>query len=94
LGLLIFIFALDGWWFLATGHATEPWNGFVSLFVCCGLCGTWGLVAYVLKDSEFGSGRSYFYDSPATAILFAKRVRVIATCLAGLYFIWQLAKGI
>jgi hypothetical protein len=92
LGLLIFMFALGGWSFVFTGHATAPWNGAVALIICCALGGGWGLVSYKFKDREFGSGGSSFYHDSASAILFSKRLMVIATCLAALYFIWQLAK--
>lgn len=92
LGLLVFMFALDGWSFLFTGRATEPWNGVLALILCCALGGGWGLVSYKIKDREFNSGGSdLFYDS-ATAIRFGKRLLVIATCLAGLYFVWQLTR--
>jgi hypothetical protein len=94
LGLLIFMFALGGWQFVFTGRATKPWNGAVALIICCVLGGGWGLVSYKFSDQEFGGGGSSFYHDPATAMLFTKRLLVIATCLAGLYFIWQLAKGL
>jgi hypothetical protein len=92
LGLLIFMFALGGWRFVFAGHATKPWNGVVSLLFCCVLGGGWGLVAYKFKDRQFDSGSSSFYHDPATENLFSKRLMVIATCIAGLYFIWQLAR--
>ena len=94
LGLMIFMFALDGWSFVFAGRASKPWNGAVGLIICCVLGGGWGLVAYKFKDREFDSDASSYFHDQATAILFAKRVMVIATCLAGLYFIWQLARGI
>jgi hypothetical protein len=92
-GLLIFTFAFGGWMFVFTGRSTKPWNGLVALIICCTLGGGWGLVSYKFSDREFGSGSSIFYQDPATAMLFTKRLMVIGTCLAGLYFIWQLAKG-
>ena len=91
LGLLIFIFALGGWDFVFTGHATTPWNEVVALIICCGLGGGWGLVSYRFSDREFGSGSLGFLHDPAAANLLSKRMMVMATCLAGLYFIWQLA---
>ena len=94
LGLLIFMFAFGGWMFVFTGHSTKPWNGAVALIICCALGGGWGLVSYKFSDREFGSSSSMFYHDSGTAILFTKRLMVIATCLAGLYFIWQLAKGL
>ena len=63
-----------------TSHTTRPKGG-------------WGLVSYKFSGREVGSRGSSFFRDPATAILFSKRLMVIATCLAGLYFIWQLAKG-
>ena len=39
LGLLIFVFALDGWSFAFTGHASKPWNGAIALIICCLLGG-------------------------------------------------------
>lgn len=94
LGLLIFMFAMDGWSLVFTGRASKPWNGAVALIVCCALGGGWGLVSYRLRDREFSSGSSSFFHDPATATLFAKRVMVVATCGGGLYFIWQLSKGL
>ena len=54
----------------------------------------WGLLSYKFRNREFGSSSSAFYDGDAGGVLFAKRLMVIGTCLAGLYFIWQLAKGL
>ena len=94
LGFLIFAAALGGWEFIFTGRATHSWNGLVSLILCSALGFGWGLLSYKLRNREFGSGRSALLGDQASAILFAKRLMVIATCLAGLYFIWQLAKGL
>ncbi|MCX6895728.1 MAG: hypothetical protein NTZ16_09580 [Verrucomicrobia bacterium] len=93
LGFLIFMIACGGWRFVVTGHSTKPWNGAVALVVFCVLGGGWGLVSYKFSDREFGSRGSTFWDDPATAMLFTKRLVVIATCLFGVYFLWQLAKG-
>lgn len=93
-GLLVFMFALDGWGYVFTGRATKSWNGGMALTICCLIGGGWGLAAYKWKEVEAGSQGSSFYDSPAGAILFSKRVMVIATCVIAAYFLWQLAKGI
>jgi hypothetical protein len=94
LGLLIFMFALGGWSFVFTGEASRPWNGLVALIISCVLGGGWGLVAYKHSDVDLGSGALAFLGESGTAILFVKRVMVICTCLAGAYFIWQLARGL
>jgi hypothetical protein len=94
LGFLIFMMALGGWRFVFLGHASHSWNGLLALLLCVGIGGGWGLVSYKYRDREFGGGPSRFYDDPASARLFTKRLMVIATCVAGLYFIWQLAKGL
>jgi len=94
LGLLIFMFALGGWSFVFTGRPTKPWNGLVGLIICTVICGGWGLLSYKLRNREFHSGTSSMYHDQASAILFSKQLMVIATCVAGLYFIWQLAKGL
>ena len=94
LGLLIFMFALGGWEFVFTGHHQRPWNGGVALAICLVICGGWGLLAYKLRDQEFGSGHSNLHDSEASAILFTKRLMTVASCLAALYFMWQVARGI
>lgn len=90
-GFLIFTFGLGGWSYLVTKRTPEPWNGLLSLILCTGLGLGWGIVAYKFRDREFGDGASSFYHDEATATLFIKRVMVIATCLAGLYFLWQAA---
>ena len=92
LGFLIFAFGLGGWRFLLTNRPPKPWNGLVALIICLTLGFGWGLVSYKLRDREFGSGGSNLYHDEATATLFAKRLMVIGTCVAGVYFIWQLAK--
>lgn len=94
LGFLIYLFACGGWHFVLTGEATKPWNGVLALITFCLLGGGWGLVAYKYSDREFGTSGSNFFNDSATALLFSKRLLVIATCLAGLYFLWQLAKGL
>src|SRR5262245_60037648 len=93
LGFLIFLFALGGWRYVFTGHSTKPWNGVVALIICCGLGAGWGLVSYKFRDRQFGSGGPMFGDE-ANEALFIRRLIVVATCVAGLYFIWQLAKGL
>jgi hypothetical protein len=94
LGLLIFMFALGGWNLVFTGRATSQWNGIGALIVCCALGGGWGFVSYLLKNREFASGSSSLFRDPASAILFSKRLMVVATSIAGAYFIWQVAKSI
>jgi hypothetical protein len=94
ISFLVFVMALGGWRFVLTGHSTRPWNGPVALFICLAIGLGWGLLSYKFRDREFGSGTSSLYEDEATAMLFTKRLMVIATCLAGLYFIWQLAKGL
>jgi hypothetical protein len=94
LGFLIFAVALGGWRYLLTNRPPQPWNGLAALVICLVLGFGWGIVSYEFKDREFGSGGSSFYEDQATAMLFTKRVMVIGTCLAGLYFVWQLAKSL
>ena len=94
LGFLVFMMALGGWRFVFIGRATKPWNGPVALFICVAIGCGWGLLAYKFRHREFGSSGSSLYEDPATASLFTKRLMVIATCLAGVYFIWQLAKDL
>jgi hypothetical protein len=94
IGFLIFVMALGGWRFVFTGHYTRLWNGPVALLVCLAVGLGFGLFSYKFRNREFGSGTSSLYEDQATAILFAKRLLVIATCLAGLYYIWQLAKDL
>jgi len=94
IGFLVFAMALGGWRFVFTGHSTRLWNGLVALLVCLAIGLGCGFLSYKFRNREFGSGTSSLYEDQATAILFTKRLIVIATCLAGLYYIWQLAKGL
>jgi len=94
LGFLIFAMALGGWRYLLTSRPAKPWNGLVALIICSALGFGWGLVSYKFRNREFESGESSPFENQATAMLFTKRLMVIGTCLAGLYFIWQLAKGL
>jgi hypothetical protein len=94
LGFLIFAVALGGWRYLLTNRPPQPWNGAVALILCVGLGFGWGLFSYKHRHVELGSGGLPRFDDEAGGSLFAKRVMVVATCAAGLYFIWQLAKGL
>ena len=94
LGFLIYLFGLGGMKFLVMNRPAKPWNGLTALIICVVLGLGWGLVSYKFKDREFGGGGSNFYDDPATAMLFTKRLMVLLTCAAGVYFMWQLAKGL
>jgi hypothetical protein len=94
LGFMIYAVALGGWMFVLTGNSSEPWNGPVGLLISLVIGGGWGLVAYKFSDRELGAGPSGLHEDQAGAILFIKRLMVIGTCLAGLYFLWQLAKGL
>jgi hypothetical protein len=91
LGFLIYVFALSNFGF-SVGR--RPWNGMTALIICCVLGGGWGVVAYKFGDREIGSGPSSLFEDPASAALFSKRLMVIATSLASLYFLWQLAKSV
>lgn len=91
-GFAIFAIPLNGWELLVTKGSVKPWNGLLSLVLCTGLGFGWGIVAYKFRDREFGDSGSSFYHDEATARLFIKRVMVIATCLAALYFLWQAAR--
>jgi len=93
LGFLIYLFGLGGMKFLVMNRPAKPWNGLTALVICVVLGLDWGLVSYKFKDREFG-GSSNFSDDPATAMLFTKRLMVLLTCAAGVYFMWQLAKGL
>ena len=94
LGFLIYAIALGGWRYLLIGRQVRSWNGLVALIICVGLGFGWGILSYRFKDREFDSGASHFYHDEATAFLFTKRLMVVATCLAGLYFVWQLARSV
>ena len=94
LGFLIFAVALGGWRYLFTNRPASPWNGLVALVICSALGFGWGLVSYKFRNREFGSSGSGLFEDKATAMLRTRRLMVIGTCLAGLYFVWQLAKGL
>ncbi|MBK8000614.1 MAG: hypothetical protein IPK15_18345 [Verrucomicrobia bacterium] len=94
LGFLVFAVGLGGWRYLLTNRPPKPWNGLTALILCTTIGFGWGLLSYKFRNREFGSGGSHFYGDEANGLLFAKRLMVIGTCLAGLYFIWQLAKGL
>ena len=94
LGFLVFMMALGGWRLFFLGRATRPWNGLSALLICLIVGGGWGLVAYKLRDREFGSGAAGSFEGPGDAVLFGKRLMVVVSCLAALYFIVQLARGI
>lgn len=94
IGFLVYAMAFGGWMFVFTGKASRPWNGMVALLICLVIGGGWGLLGYKFHDREFGSGTSGVYDDASTSALFSRRLTMIGTCLAGLYFIWQLAKGL
>ena len=94
LGFLVFAMALGGWRYLLTKQPPKAWNGLTALILCTTIGFGWGLLSYKFRNREFGSSGSAFYDDEAGGALFAKRLMVIGTCLAGLYFIWQLAKGL
>ena len=94
LGFLVFAMALGGWRYLLTNRPPKAWNGLTALILCTTIGFGWGLLSYKFRNREFGSSGSAFYDDEAGGALLAKRLMVIGTCLAGLYFIWQLAKGL
>ena len=94
LGFLIFAMGLGGWRYLLTNRPPKAWNGLISLILCTAIGFVWGLASYKFKNHEVGSGTSGSFGDEATSLLFVKRLMVVATCLAGLYFIWQLAKGL
>ena len=94
IGFIIYLFALEGWGFVMTGKTDRPWNGLAALVLCCVAGGVIGLISYRVSHPGEASGGSMFYGDPATAMLFTKRLLAIGAALAGVYFIWQLAKGI
>jgi hypothetical protein len=94
LGFLIYTFGLGGMKVMVMNRAAKPWNGMLALIICVVLGFGWGIVSYKFKDREFGGGGSSLFDDQATALLFTKRLMVLLTCVAGVYFMWQLAKGL
>jgi hypothetical protein len=94
LGFLIYTFGLGGMKFMVMNRPAKPWNGLTALIICVVLGFGWGIVSYKFKDREFGRGESSFYDDAATRMLFTQRLMVLLTCAAGVYFMWQLAKGL
>jgi hypothetical protein len=91
LGGLVFLFACDGWSYVLTGKASSSWNGALGLALSCLGGGGLGVLAGKYGDRELGAGGSSLFDNSATALLFSKRVLVIAGCLAAIYYLWQLA---
>ena len=94
LGFLIYTFGLGGMKVMVLSRPAKAWNGMTALVICVLLGAGWGIVAYKFKDREFGGKGSYFYDDEATASLFFHRLMVLVTCAVGVYFMWQLAKGL
>lgn len=92
-GFVVFLMALGGWSLVFTGQASKPWNGLGALLICLVIGGGWGLVAYRYRHQEFGSAAPATQEGPTAAMLCSKRLMAVGTCLAGLYFLWQLAKG-
>ena len=93
IGFMVFAAGLGGWEFLLLGRGDRPWNGLIALLICLIIGAGWGLLSYKLKHQEFDSGTSAFLRDEATALLFAKRLMVLATCTVTAYFIWKFAKG-
>ena len=94
IGFMVFAAALGGWEFLLLGRASKPWNGLVALLTCVTIGSGWGLLSYKLRHRDFDSGTSAFFQDGATSLLFVRRLMVIATCVAAVFFIWQLVKAV
>lgn len=94
IGFVVYAMALGGWEYLLTKRPPNPWNGLTALILCTTIGFGWGLLSYKFRNREFGSDDSTFYDDGPGGVLFGKRLMVIGTCLAGLYFIWQLSKNL
>jgi hypothetical protein len=93
LGFLVFAFALGGDEYVFAGHSSTLWVGPLGLLVCLGVGFGLGFLSYKFEYREFVSTKWLFQDQ-ATAILFTKRLIVIAGCLAALYYMWQVAKSL
>ena len=93
IGTLIFTVALGGWRYLLGVGKPKPWNGLAALLILTTLDLGWGLLGYKYRNRELGAWPRAF-KNPATGMLLTKRLMVIATGLAALFFIWQLAKGL
>ena len=93
LALLVYTFAFGGWEYVFTGDRKSFWIGpfglIITLLIGCAL----GLLSYQQKSREYDSGMSVFWTDVPTALLFSKRLVVIAGSIAALYFIWQLARS-
>jgi hypothetical protein len=94
LGFLIYVFAWGGFRLLLAGERYNQSTEVIALLLCLFIGAGWGLFAYKYKHHEIGAAGSTFYHDQPTAILLSKRLLIIGTCLAGLYFLWQVAKGV
>jgi hypothetical protein len=93
LGFLVFMFGIGGLLSLFTEPSEATWLGPVGLFVCPGVGGLLGWFAYRHRHREFG-GPGILAQDTAGGVLLVKRLMVVAACLVGLYFLWQLAKSL
>jgi hypothetical protein len=91
LGFLVFTFGTGGWWFVFTGKVRSKWVGPMGLLISLAVGALLGWIAY--RHREFDEVGELAQDE-AGALLLGKRIVVIGSCLAVLYFIWQLAKGV
>ncbi len=93
LAFLVFTFGLGGWAYVFTGKPRSVLIGFPGLLLFLTTGASLGLLSYRHRHREFGGVGPLAHDA-ATGYLLAKRVIVILTCLAGVYFVWQLAKDV
>lgn len=93
LGFLVFTFGLGGWRYTFTGRSRSWWIGPWGLLLFLAVGGVLGWLSYRHRDREIGGVGPLAHDAP-TGFLLGKRLIVIATCLVGLYFVWQLARSV
>jgi hypothetical protein len=93
LAFLVFAFGLGGWRFIFTGQSQSLMLGPSGLLLNMGIGALLGWLCYRHRHREVDVVGPLAHDA-ATGWLLGKRLIVIASCLAGLYFIWQLAKSL
>jgi hypothetical protein len=93
LAFLVFTFAMGGWRYVFTGRPHSLLLGPLGLLLSIGIGATLGWLCYRHRHRQFDVIGPLAHDA-ATGWLLGKRLIVIATCLAGLYFVWQLARSL
>lgn len=92
MGLLIFMFACNGFRFIFTGRGGGFWSGFPGFLICAGGGTIVGALSYLFRNHEFGEYAQSKWAGSDPLNNFLRRLLYILIAVGTYYFVRELMR--